>query len=393
MHSLAPAQNPVTVVKNHVGAYQQNTATPLISVALYADGNGYTLGFPDDETVPPDLIFSLGSVTKAFTATMLAYQCVGSSPAKHLDDPVVSYLPPAVGAQGQAIKDVLLWHLATHTASFPRQIANQTTAGRLLFSDQAPGPGQIEWWTAWNNPPSAPAAAPDAPQAGSANPCAGQPPGTCWEYSNWGFVTLGYAVVNCRVGPPPGYNDLLAEYITGPLGMTHTLTHVPANWPIAPPSDPRAKIPPDLKSNAADMLVFIKASLGIGSALPEQLGQAIALTHAPCWQGPIGQTRNDMTIGLAWQLPVVPANTPQILVKNGAGGGYSCFIGLVPARQLGIMILTNKIVGKSGRGPIRNPTQLGRAILGQLIQNTTGSPTPPPEAAIMKDGTHTAEAE
>jgi len=349
-----PTQDPVTIVKDTVTAYMTSSDTPMVSVALYCDGQGQTLGFPSDSEVGPELVFGIGSVTKVFTATMLAYQCVGPQPQKKLTDPVVNYLPASVGANGQAIKSVLLGELATQTSSFPRDFAVE--GKNTLFRDLPPTPDQIQWWTDWAN---------DGP-AGPDDECAGQCPGTCYQYSNWGFVTLGFAVADCNQTSGAGYNDLLQEYITGPLGMSRTRCQVPKEWLAQgynKNNEPVYSVPGDLKSCGADMLTFIEASLGARSGVPQQLQEAITLTHQPQpWHGQLP------AMGLAWQ---IPKQTPTWRTKNGATsqGGYSCFVGLVPSLTTGIAILTDKFGAGSG-----GPTALGVDILNQLVAAQTGTP-------------------
>ena len=45
-------------------------------------------------------------------------------------------------------------------------------------------------------------------------------PGAAFEYSNWGFGLLGNALAHCA---GKSYDALLAERVTGPLGMRDTM--------------------------------------------------------------------------------------------------------------------------------------------------------------------------
>jgi beta-lactamase class C len=328
----APARDPVQIVTEQIVEFRKATHTPQVSVALYCNGQGHTLGFPAG-TVTPDLVFSLGSVGKVFTATILAYQCVAPAPPlrqKALTDPVSQYLPAGVATKGQAIKSVKLVDLATQTSCFPRDCTAMGTAGRF-----GPSLEQIHWWTTWTNEGTR--------QKGDA--CVGGTPGgNCWQYSNWGFVTLGYAVGQWDRDPIVRYTDLLQAYITGPLAMTHT----------------SAEGPGGIKSSGGDMLRFMTASLTTPTnGVLTQLQLALKLTHEVHWK----KEPDGLQMGLAWQM--MPKAHPGLLVKNGATGNWTCFVGLVPRHQLGLTILTDM----SGN----NPTSVGLRILDEILGNLAGS--------------------
>jgi beta-lactamase class C len=110
--------------------------------------------------------------------------------------------------------------------------------------------------------------------------------------------------------------------------------------------------PPDLKSNAPDMLTFLKASLGELPGVPNQLAQAIALTQAVHWKSP------KLDMGLAWQRPHPKAGAPQVIWKNGAASGFTSFMGMVPSQKLAVVLLTNSDAA--------TPTRAGLQILAAL---------------------------
>src|SRR5947209_8092951 len=63
---------------------------------------------------PPDggTIFEIGSITKVFTAILLAL--LGQDGLVRLDDPVQKYLPEGVQLAKQGEQEITLRHLATH---------------------------------------------------------------------------------------------------------------------------------------------------------------------------------------------------------------------------------------------------------------------------------------
>jgi beta-lactamase class C len=346
------------MVEQMVTAYRQRTATHAVAVSLYFQGRDYLLSFGDDgrfpaQPVTPDLIFGIGSVTKVFTATMLAYQTIGdagSPPLKRIDDCVCNYLPPAASANGSGINQVTLRELATQSSGMPRQTPRNP--GNALFRDRRPPPYLIRWWENFQKP--------EQPQ---------------WLYSNAGFITLGFALE----GPNswPRYNELLARYITSPLGMSHTLAVVPWGFAMAQGFDGGRPVPQreaDLKSSARDMLVWLKANLGLmDQYIPPHLARAIRMTHR-IWYRTAPKLRFDM--GLAWQVQDKDPPQPILYSKNGGTsmGGYSCWIGFMPERGIGLSILTNEFSAGRGLqeafapeqpGP-RNPTALGMRMIRRL---------------------------
>ena len=326
---------------------QYCSAAPVITVALYADGTsilrGYAQGKPSS-SINTDWVLGIGSNTKVFTSTLLAYQCVAPTPKLKLRDRVIHYLPPIVKKRGDAIKQVRLVDLATHTASFPHSVP---FSGSEAFTDQPPTHQQIHWWIHWKNagPPH------------TSDACAGQPPGTCWQYSDWGFITLANAVTRYNSIPSMVYTKQLRDVITERLGMQKT-------GPLEKLSVPgynsqghvETHLPTDLRSTAKDMLNWLTACLGRFPGVNGQLNHAITLTMQTHWSGTINNKESSM--GLGWQLPHPLPGEPQVVWKNGGGSGYYSFMGLVPSETLGIAILTNSQAA--------NPTGCGLALLRRL---------------------------
>lgn len=347
--------SPESIVADRVQAFMARQQTPGIAVALVNGGADhlYSFGYADPDTRVPvteDVLFNLGSITKVLTAILLAHQVVdpNSRAPKRLTDPVTRYLPVEVAGSGLA--HVSLVDLATHTAGLPREARGVAQPGTTLYADEPPPRDLVDWWRAWTPP-------------------AASPPGARFLYSNVGFVTLGFAVVS-QPGAPhqQTYNQLLADLVTGPLGMFAT------GAPIAPgrivargylkrgdtlqPVRTRAANP---SSTTRDLVPFMTACLGaLDRPVPPVLTEALALAQQPHWRDPSGQLGFDM--GLGWQIHDRRTDVPPILAKNGATttSGHSCVVLLMPARQVGLALLTNAF------GPGMGPTGLGMGILRAL---------------------------
>jgi beta-lactamase class C len=221
--------------------------------------------------------------------------------------------------------------LAQHTSGLPRESTGpQDGVGLFLTDPSAPPPRLVDVWRTHDGPP----------------------PGSCWVYSNLGFVTLGYAAVTGygRAGAGTSYAGILRDQITGPLNMPDTVTVVPDGAPLARAypngREVSAGAASDIKSSAADMHTWLLAQLGAVNGPPTLMTSLATTTRpAPLSVDICGETkRGPAHMGLAWQ---VEPGTPQIIWKDGLTslGGCSCWIGFTPPgpdqEPLGIAVLVN----------------------------------------------------
>jgi beta-lactamase class C len=176
-----------------------------------------------------------------------------------------------------------------------------------------------------------------------------------------GFGLIGYAVANASGKP---YYALLKESILEPLGMRTTFIHVPPEYHrnYAQGYNQLGRAVPHASLNAwpaggalhstlADMLLFLKANLGLTGPGPllkaMQYAQQSYFTVNPHFD-----------MGLGWQR--IKSKYGVIIDKNGGLEGSSSYIGMIPSENMGIVILTNK-----GRTQV---TGTGRKILVALSQ-------------------------
>jgi CubicO group peptidase (beta-lactamase class C family) len=152
--------------------------------------------------------------------------------------------------------------------------------------------------------------------------------------------------------------------------MPATAAQIPPGVPVAQgyrgdTPTPVAGQAADLKSSAGDMLIWLKANLGVPASIPPPLSAALALTHETVFrasqQCPAAHHPLKFDMGLAWQSHPLRPGGPVVYAKDGATpqGGFSCWIGFVPARGIGLAVLTNHIGGEA-------PGQLGLDILCEL---------------------------
>ena len=336
---------------------------PCVAVAAYSGKESLELtlgrGLANKESglkAGPEVIFELGSVTKVFTATLLALQ------SSFLNDPLSEHL--LVKINNPFVEQVTLKQLATHTAGFPEDVpgklGGQGKDGAIyLFQDQWPPAGSalVNFWNQWN----------PKDKLGK-NYCWPCQVGTCWQYSNVGFVTLGYAVAGNQ------YNAQLAAQITGPqqLNMPSTGALPPSGAKLAQGYMKDGNKAPgeaaDLKSNALDMLIWLKAQLTL-IKMPPPLNTAILATQDTFFtsesQCPQSGHAIKFNMGLGWQIRTLQlqGTNQNLYVKDGASGlgAQSCWVGFVPSQNAGVAVLTN------GAGADQPPSVLGLQILDTLL--------------------------
>lgn len=193
-HFNAQAQNPATTaaVSEYVKAEMLRQHIPGLSLLVVKGGKiiraeGFGLANVELQVpVKPETIFQSGSVGKQFTATTV--MMLVEEDKIGLDDPLTKYFADAPTAW----KEVTVRELLSHTAG---------------FGDY---PKDFDFRKDWTED--------EELKLIESIPLA-YPPGTSWEYSNFGYVTLGILIhrVTGRF-----YGDVLQQKIFQPLGMKST---------------------------------------------------------------------------------------------------------------------------------------------------------------------------
>jgi D-alanyl-D-alanine-carboxypeptidase/D-alanyl-D-alanine-endopeptidase len=285
-------------------------AVPALAYAVVRDGDATLGGFGG---AGPQTIFEIGSVTKVFTALLLADMTERGQ--VRLSDPAARYLPGGTGP-------VTLADLATHTAGLPRL-----------------PPGLA--WSALTRPrdPYAGYRAARLVRAGRRSLRASSRP-NAYAYSNYGYGLLGYLLGQAAGSP---YQALVTERICGPLALADTTFEVPqaargrlaqghARGRAVPGWDMGALAAAGgLHSTAADLATLLCACLAAPAGTA--LDAALRATMQPRADIPSGQ------IGLAWHL--TRRGDRELIWHNGMTGGYSAMIAFDPAHSLGVAALAN----------------------------------------------------
>jgi CubicO group peptidase (beta-lactamase class C family) len=285
----------------------------------------------DPRAITPDTQFEIGSVTKVFTALLLAESERAGKVSRN--DPAAKYLlPPTDPAQASLAKITLL-SLTTHTSGLPRLPANI-----------GPNPDA--------NPDPYAAYDRAALVAGLRTHGPGAVVGSAVSYSNFGVSVLGEALAAAW---GTNYADALREHVLAPLGMKATTVGIAGTPPpvdLAPAHGASGQRVPNwswqacapcggLRSSARDLATFLAACLD-GRDTP--LRAALDATVQP--------QRADDDVGghvaLGWML-TDDVDRP-IIWHNGATAGSHAFVAFSPKTGAGVAILANVQKGSEGLG-------------------------------------------
>ena len=252
--SLAAAQgqaNPVRVaLAKRVDEAKEGTGA-IVGV-LTRRGRSFTAygrARADGPEITAETIFEIGSITKVFTALLLADMAERGEVA--LDDPVRKYLPSGVTVPSRGRREITLADLATHTSGLPRDPVNLD-----LRSLDDP-------WAEYR---------PADLYAFLKSYSLQRDPGAHVEYSNVGMGLLGHALA-ARAGV--SYEALLTRRVLDPLGMRNTSVVVDEGRRARRATGHNQALAPvpwwhfdsmagagGMNSTASDMLVFAEACHG-----------------------------------------------------------------------------------------------------------------------------------
>jgi serine-type D-Ala-D-Ala carboxypeptidase/endopeptidase len=261
-----------------------------------------------------EAIYEIGSVTKTFTALLLAEMVTKGQ--VRLDDHVSRFLPEASGLRNRNDSGPTLGELATHTAGLPKSPRNLWR--KALRNRRTP-------YSAYTYE--------DLEHALSVTRLKTH---TTSRYSNFGFAVLGHALSRAA---GVTYEELLVERVCKPLQMTDTMIQLRpdlierrAQGPVPEWQSPVFAGAGGVRSTAADMMQFVRSHL---RPTETPLSQALEMVQTPRFV-----IRKDrLSIGLAWMILSKRGHTT--ISHGGATGGFSAFAGFDPKADVGIIVLAN----------------------------------------------------
>jgi beta-lactamase class C len=322
-----------TIVNRHVRPILAHPGGAAVAVRLNGEQRFFNYGMADQaRPISSDALFNLGSVGKVFDTALLAL--AQQQGELNLDDPAANYVEEL--QHGRDIRRVTLRQLASYTSGFVLPQDHPPWEGHPFTLPQFLA--RLEAWTA----------------------DAGHEPGRQAIYSHAGFILIHLALER-RFDRP--YDELMRERLLDPLGLRSTTLPVASAHPHL---HPRGEIPSVLAARAVqgysgddepigavgdlqgfyhwlgtgqmyasarDMAVFLAANLG---ELPGQdaLQQAMRLAHRGVFLLDEGVEQ-----AMAWEVRKFDVT---MVDKYGGMNNASAYIGLVPERSAGIVILGNR---------------------------------------------------
>jgi serine-type D-Ala-D-Ala carboxypeptidase/endopeptidase len=291
---------------------------------------------PDGKTV-----FEIGSVSKTFTALLLAVLAVEGR--VNLDDPVRKFLPDSVTVPRKGKREITLSDLATHISGLPRMPDNvEPEDPRNPYADYT-AEKMYRYLSTYQLP---------------------RAPGEIYEYSNLGSGLLGHALARRE---KKDFEVLVREMICRPLGLKDTgigLSPVQRSR-FAKGYDLEGNPVPHwnfsilagcgaLRSTAHDLLRYTRAQMGTAdSPLSAAINSALIPRHPTDIPG-------DWFIGLGWHVD----KTGTIAWHNGGTYGAYTYIGFNKKRGFGLVWLSNSSLWQVG--PLQD--RLERILLGESIK-------------------------
>ena len=290
------------------------------------------------EPITPDTLFEVGSITKTFTALLLADMVIKGE--VKLDDPVEKWLPQGLGLRGGLkLRDhtgapIRLVDLATHRSGLPRlpdNMPNGTRADPYVdYREQQLLIYLKDRETQVEN------------DGGKATKRRDQ----AYAYSNLGYGLLGYVLARAA---DTSYAGLLQKRVLTPLGLTSTYLDIPRGE-LARFSNPHyVHRDATLKRNkhwrfdviapagalimsARDMGRYAQAASG---AIDTPLKAAFALAYKKYGDGLSPKNAQ----GLAWI--AAQLNERTVFNHDGMTGGFAASLWVDPDRKSAVAVLSN----------------------------------------------------
>jgi D-alanyl-D-alanine-carboxypeptidase/D-alanyl-D-alanine-endopeptidase len=344
-----------TIIKQEV----RNKRSKSIIVGI-VDANGrriFSEGIKSDldPTLPDgNTIYEIGSITKVFTALLLADMSL-----KHqvnLNDPISKFLSPYVKTAVKNGKQISLLSLATHRSGMPRFPYNVDPKNLdQPYRDYTVD--KLYQYVSTFEPPY------DIDSR--------------WRYSNVAYGVLGNILT---LAAKKDYESLIKEEICSRLKMNNTVIrlttkqysnlavgHAETGTPVGLSDLGAIDAGGALRSTVNDLLTFAEANVGL---LKTELFPAMELTHVLRAK----KDGDDTFTTMGWTLV---NEDGQLLFKDGGMPGYTTFIAIDKENKTGVVVLSNSNnsvtdIGRSILEPARkiNPYKYSWALLDTLRKTT-----------------------
>ncbi|MDA3906993.1 MAG: serine hydrolase [Bacteroidales bacterium] len=304
--------------------------TPSMAIAIIKKSGIQYFNFGKTEkngsNVDENTIYEIGSISKVFTAVLLAQQVLDGDLTLH--DNINDYLPDYVKVPVMGNNEITFGNLTDHTSGLPRMPDNFTPANQNNpYADYTVNQ-MYEFISNYKPVRSV---------------------GDAYEYSNLGQGLLGHILAMNKnatyeqlmiqtIAQPLELNDTKIEFnerMKANLALGHSGGKVVENWDIPTLAGAGA-----IRSSTSDMAKFISANLGY---LKSPLLPVLALTHKLRHN-----KAGEMSVAMGWHIK--KGKEGDVYWHNGGTGGYRTFVGFVKETGMGVVILTNSNRGADDIG-------------------------------------------
>ncbi|PCJ90961.1 MAG: serine hydrolase [Flavobacteriaceae bacterium] len=295
--------------------------TPSIAIAVIDSSGVHYFNFGkttiDGTAVDEFTIYEIGSISKVFTAILLAQQVLDGD--IKLNDSINGLLPDGIKVPVLGDNEITIGNLTDHTSGLPRMPDNFAPANpHNPYADYT-----VEQMYEFisNYQPV-------------------REVGAAYEYSNLAQGLLGHLLA---INKHTTFEDLMVQTIAAPLEMNDTrieftkrmkehmaLGHsegkVVENWDIPTLAGAGA-----IRSSTSDMAKFISGNLGhVNTPLREAMELSHKVRH---------NKAGAMSVAMAWHIK--KGANGDVIWHNGGTGGYRTFSGFVKETGMGIVLLSN----------------------------------------------------
>ncbi|MDO3626511.1 serine hydrolase [Mucilaginibacter sp. BT774] len=312
-------------------SYIQKANTVGLSIGIIKNGVIHTYNYGETATGNgklPDAnsIYEIGSITKTFTATLLAYYA--NEGKVKLAAPIIKYLPDSV-ASNKALQGITLEMLSNHTSGLPRLPDN------FEFHSSDP----YDPYKDYNRQHLY-----EYLKSCKLN----SKPGETYAYSNLAVGLLG-TILEQVSGET--FEEMVKEVICTPLVMQSTAQHLSYNqkqhFVTVYNEDGKATSPWSfntlapcgaLRSTVNDLLLYVKANM---TKSDTRLSKAFDLAHQVTFN-------KDAKLGLAWH--IIVANGVEYYFHDGGTYGCNSFMAFNIEKGLAVVVLSNSAINTSDLG-------------------------------------------
>lgn len=317
-----PPIEKVSSIDDIVQPFINNEATHSLSIGVYNKGNiqyyNYGTCSEKNPAVPTEKsIYEIGSITKTFTATVLA-QMVKEGEVI-LSDPISKYLPKGVFTYTSDSLSITLEELATHTSGLPRLASNGIMKSIINLKNpyKSYSLGDLHDFLSEYEPTSKTNRKP--------------------EYSNLGFGLLGSILSKVD---NLTYEKMVEQRIFNPLSMSNSFVdrkgknmqtgHNGKGKPTSAWDFQSMAGAGAIRSCTHDMMQYLITNLNSEKENP------FNVTHIPR-----KTFRAQDKIGLAWILKPTKYPEETRIFHNGGTGGFRSSMMMIKERETGVIILSN----------------------------------------------------